>query len=168
MCQGSRSYAMASPDPSLKKRNWWIVAPPNAGKTRWINKTFKNTNIYCPRMGKYPFEGYRDQDIIIYDDRTNVSFEEFSDVLNTWDFLHPIYGEIRFVTQDWKLGHTRNVIVLSNKTIEESLPESDHNRMKKRFIQIVNPILLSPEEISDDEIDIPQPIPSSSQHDFVN
>jgi len=149
-CEG-KQYEMFKPDPRVKKRSWWIVAPPNAGKTRWINKQFAMCAIYCPRMGKYPYEGYGDEDVIIYDDRKGVGFEEFSDVLNTWEFLHPVYGEVRFTTQNWKLGHTRSVIVLSNKTIEESCPEEDWLRMKKRFIQIVNPVLIPPEEMSDDE-----------------
>nr|WAE42211.1 MAG: replication associated protein [Cressdnaviricota sp.] len=156
-CEG-KEYRMEAPEPKLKKRNWWIVAPPNAGKTRWINKTFARTAIYCPRTGKYPYEGYSDQQLIIYDDRTKIAFEEFSDVLNTWEFVHPVFGEVRFRTQDWKLGQTRNVIVLSNKTIEESLPEEDWVRMKKRFIQIVNPVLIPPQEMSDDEMPAAQEV----------
>lgn len=146
-----RKYEMLAPDPKIKKRSWWIIAPPNAGKTRWLNRVFAGVAVYTPRMGKYPFEGYADQDIIIYDDRKSVSFEEFSDVLNTWDMVHPVYGEVRYTQQNWKMGHTRNIIVLSNKTIEQSVPEEDVIRMKKRFIQIVNPKLLLPEEESDDD-----------------
>lgn len=160
-------YELFKPDPSFKKRSWWIVAPPNAGKTRWINKTFKGTRIYCPRMGKYPFEGYKDQDIIIYDDRSGVTFEEFADVLNTWDITHPVFGEVRFTTQNWKLGHTRSIIVLSNKTIEESLPDTDWNRMKKRFIQIINPTLLDPDEMSEAEEEQPEQA-SSEAAAFIN
>lgn len=145
-------YCMPKPDPRIKKRSWWIVAAPNAGKTRWVNRCFAGQRIYCPRMGKYPFEGYLDQDIIIYDDRKSVSFEEFSDVLNTWNIVHPVYGEVRFLTQNWKVDHCRAVIVLSNKTIEESMPQEDWLRMKKRFIQIVNPTLIPPEELSDDDL----------------
>lgn len=153
-CDGI-TYEMHKPDPALKKRSWWIVAAPNAGKTRWINRTFAGTRIYCPRAGPYPFEGYAGQAIVIYDDRKKVSFEEFSDVLNTWDIVHPVFGEVRFRTQDWPVGKTRNVIVLSNKTIEESFEAEDHLRMKKRFIQIVNPKLIPPEEMSDNEEEPP-------------
>jgi len=146
-----RTYVMEAPNPGVKKRNWWIVAPPNAGKTRWLNRTFAGRSIYSPRPGPYPFEGYRDQDIVVYDDREGVKFEEFADVLNTWDIVHPVAGQVRYTTQDWKLGHTRNIIVLSNKTIEEVMPAEDVLRMKKRFMQIVNPILLLDGEQSDEE-----------------
>lgn len=149
-CEG-KTYEMHKPDPAIKKRSWWIIAAPNAGKTRWINRVFANTAVYTPRMGKYPYEGYADQDIVIYDDRKGICFEEFSDVLNTWDMVHPVFGEVRFNVQNWKMGHSRNVIVLSNKTIEESVPPDDVTRMKKRFIQIVHPVLLLPSEMSSDE-----------------
>jgi len=154
-CEG-KSYEMLVPDPRVKKRSWWIVAPPNAGKTRWLNKTFARQKIYCPRTGPYPFEGYLDQDIIIYDDREGVSFSEFASVLNTWEIIQPVAGQVRYNVQNWKIGHTRSVIVLSNKTIEQSMPEEDWQRMKKRFIQIVNPVLIPPEEVSDDDDAAPQ------------
>lgn len=142
-CDGI-TYELSRPDPAIKRRSWWIVAPPNAGKTRWVNSTFKGCRIYSPRTGKFPFEGYCDQDIILYDDRGGVAFEEFASVLNTWDIVQPIAGEIRYITKDWKVGHTRSVIVLSNKTIEEAMEATDVARMRKRFIQIVNPVLLQP------------------------
>lgn len=170
-CTDGKIYEMHRPNPATKKRNWWIVAPPNAGKTRWVNKTFARQKVYCPRMGKYPFEGYRDQDIIIYDDRKEVTFEEFSDVANTWDIRKPVFGEVRFRTQDWKLSHSRNIIVLSNKTIEEAMKEEDHQRMKKRFIQIVNPTLLDPDEISDaeeqDAVEFLEALPDANSTTFA-
>lgn len=149
------TFLMPKPDPKIKKRNWWIVAPPNTGKTHWLNRTAAGCKIYMPRMGKYPFEGYGDQELIVYDDRKGVTFEEFSDVLNTWDMPHPVYGEVRFVTANWRMGTTRSVIVLSNLTIEESFQNADSElqstnikRMKKRFITILNPKLLTAEEMA--------------------
>lgn len=148
-----RTYEMLKPDAAIKKRSWWVVAPPNAGKTRWLNATFAGQRIYSPRTGPYPFEGYGDQDIIVYDDREGVTFAEFASVLNRWDIVQPIAGQIRYVTKSWKLGHVRSVIVLSNKTIESSMEPEDHIRMKKRFIQIVNPVLMDPNDASEDEQD---------------
>lgn len=155
-CTDGFKYEMQAPNASIKKRHWWIVAPPNTGKTRWVNYTFANQRIYFPRLGKYPYEGYRNQDIIIYDDRSGVTFDEFSDACNVWNIPKPIYGEVRFTTQDWKIGHARNIIVLSNLTIEEYFQQHDWSRMKKRFIQIVNPTLMDPADMSDDEYEIPQ------------
>lgn len=139
--------ALSAESPS-KLKGAKLVEKTNAGKTRWINKTFAGIKCYCPRVGKYPFEGYADQDIIIYDDREGVKFEEFASVLNTWEINQPIAGEIRYITRNWKIGHTRSIIVLSNRTIEESMPQDDHTRMRKRFIQIINPVLIPPDELS--------------------
>jgi len=157
-----RVYEMLAPDPACKKRSWWIVAPPNAGKTRWLNRVFAGQSIYSPRSGPYPFEGYADQDIIIYDDREGVTFPEFASVLNTWAIITPIAGQVRYITKNWKLNHTRSCIVLSNKTIEESMEPDDHQRMKKRFIQIVNPVLMDPSEMSDSDSEAEQAGPQPS------
>jgi len=166
-CEG-KSYEMLNPDPRVKKRNWWIVAPPNAGKTRWLNKTFAGQRVYCPRTGPYPFEGYLDQDIVVYDDREGVSFAEFASVLNTWEIIQPVAGQVRYKIQNWKLGHTRSIIVLSNKTIECSMPEEDWQRMKKRFIQIVNPVLIPPEELSDDDEEVVPVVNDAIAQQFVS
>nr|WAE42227.1 MAG: replication associated protein [Cressdnaviricota sp.] len=152
------TYEMIKPDPANKKRNWWIVAPPNTGKTRWIQNTFAGTKVWTPRLGKYPYEGYDGEEIIIYDDRGKVSFEEYSNVLNTYKVRTPVYGEVRFRTQDWPVNTTRSIIVLSNLKIEDSFQDADSalmdlniKRMKKRFIQIINPVLINPDELSDNE-----------------
>lgn len=150
VCEGV-TYELRKPDPAIKKRSWWIVARPNAGKTRWLNSTFAGHAIWKPRVGKYPFEGYAGEEIIVYDDR-EPSFEEVSDVLNTWLIQSPVYGEVRFRTQDWPIGATRSIIVLSNKTIEDTYKMLDVERMKKRFIQISHPVLIKEEEQSDDEV----------------
>jgi len=160
-----RDHELLAPDPRVKRRNWWIVAPPNAGKTRWLNKTFAGQRIYSPRTGLYPFEGYLDQDIIVYDDRGDVPFSEFASVLNTWDIIQPVAGQVRYTAQNWKLGHTRSIIVLSNHTIEESMPVEDHARMRKRFLQIINPVLIPPEEQSSDEEEAEQLHSQPSEHE---
>lgn len=150
---------MLKPDPAVKQRNWWIVAKPNAGKTRWLNRVFAGKKIYSPRTGPYPFEGYNDAEIVVYDDREGVDFSEFASVLNTWNIVQPVAGQVRYTTRNWKIGQTRSVIVLSNKTIEDTFSTTDkeldslnHRRMKKRFMQIVNPVLKDEAESdSDDE-----------------
>lgn len=173
-CEEKKCYEMLKPDPRNKKRSWWIVAPPNAGKTLWLNRTFAGVSIYSPRTGAYPFEGYMDQDIVVYDDREAVSFAEFASVLNTWEIVMPIAGQVRYRTQDWKVGHTRSVIVLSNRTIEEVMPQDDWNRMKKRFVQIVNPRLRSVEEIEEErkeeagEDEVEQAADAQHVQDFVS
>lgn len=148
-----REYRMQKPDPKEKKRSWWIVSPPNSGKSRWVNETFAGQKVYVTMTGPYPFEQYNDQDIVIYDDKDNISFAEFSSVLNTYQIETPRWGQSRYVPKYWKEGHTRNIIVLSNKTIEEQFEATpiDIKRMKSRFIQIKNVQLCTDNEESDSE-----------------
>jgi len=136
-----------------KKRSWWIKAEPNAGKTRWINKTFKGVRIYSPRMGKYPYEGFNNAEIIVYDDRNDVTFQEFSEVINVHDYKKPIYGEVRFKREYWVIGEVRTVIVLSNKVMEEMYEGTELSAMRTRFIQIVDPKLKSDKEIEKDKLE---------------
>lgn len=144
-------YEMHEPDPRIKRRSWWIVSPPNSGKSRWINDKFAFQKVYCPRTGPYPFEGYDGESIIIYDDR-EPEFAEVSNVLNTWNIIMPVWGQVRYKTQNWPLGQTRNVIVLSNKRIENAYEEADVERMRKRFIQIINAKLCPPEVDEEDNL----------------
>lgn len=149
-----RTYEMQRPDPSKKKRHWWIVSPPNAGKTRWLNKTFRGQRVYVPSADDYPFEGYDGEDIIVYDDRDDTTFAEFSNVANTWEIECAVFGKVRYRKQYWPIGATRNIIVLSNKSIEEHFKSEDWDRIKKRFIEIKNPTLLEEGEMSSDDEDM--------------
>jgi len=149
-----RTYEMHRPDPSKKKRHWWIVSPPNAGKTRWLNKTFRGQRVYVPSADDYPFEGYDGEDVIVYDDRDDVTFAEISNVANTWEIECAVFGKVRYRKQYWPIGGTRNIIVLSNKSIEEHFKPEDWDRIKKRFIEIKNPTLLEEGEMSSDDEDM--------------
>lgn len=77
--------------------------------------------------------------------------------MSIWDIVCPVFGEVRFRTQDWKVGHTRSVIVLSNRTIQEAMDPGDLDRMRARFLQIINPQLIQPGEESP-----PPPVSPSS------
>lgn len=133
-----------------KKRNWWIVAKPNAGKTRWLNKTFAGTKIWIPSNDGYPFEGYNDAEIIIYDDREDVTFAEFSDILNVWNIVKPVFGKTRYKKQYYTMGAVRSIIVMSNKKIEDVFEGVHLNAMKARFMQIINPKLMDKEDENED------------------
>lgn len=158
-CADGVSYTMDAPSAALKKRHWWIVSPPNSGKTYWINETFAGKKVFCPMKGEYPFEAYKGEELIIYDDRDNISFEEFSNVANVYKVDTHVYGKARFVRVTWPRappvgppprGAVRNIIVLSNLTIEQQCP-NDVDRMKARFKQIINAKLAPDHFISHDD-----------------
>lgn len=95
-----------------KKRHIWMYGPPDTGKTSWINETFGGTAIFMVNAGKYPFENYMNEEIIIYDDIVPVR-EDLINATNTWKVLKSI-GQVRYKEQYWKIGQERLVIVISN------------------------------------------------------
>ncbi|ANC51560.1 replication associated protein [Chamois faeces associated circular DNA virus 1] len=160
-----REYRMNAPDASVKQRHWWIVAPPNSGKTRWLQDTFDGQRVYVPSKGEYPFERYDGQSIVVYDDRDSITFEEFSNVTGVYKIETHVYGKARFVNVFWPEHQARNVIVLSNKTIEQQCGD-DSYRMKKRFIQISGAALCPPHDSSDDEDEVADCPPD--EHGFAS
>lgn len=130
-------WKMDKPNPAVKKRSWWIVADPDWGKTYWANETLGDMLVYSiPNDARYRYENYQDEDIIIYDDKS-CSFAEYSDVLNTFKLRQQVSGAVRNVTKYWKRNHTRNIIVLTNKTIEQvGFSEAHVPAMHARFITI--------------------------------
>lgn len=113
-----KGYTMQAPDPTVKNRHWWIVAPADWGKTKEMGDLFGGSAV-CYFMGdkKNRWEAYEGQDLIIYDD-TALSFAEISMVTNTipWKVNLP---DVRYVNKFFKENTARNVIVLTNKRISE-------------------------------------------------
>lgn len=112
------------PDPSIKKRHFWIYGPPDIGKTYNINKTFKGLKVFVRPSNKYPYEQYDNEDIIIFDDIQNIRFDEIASITNTYSIKTPVYGDIRYFNKFYKLEHTRTVIVVSNKPPEYELKKA--------------------------------------------
>jgi len=133
----TKTWEMNKPDPKNKKRNWWVVAKADWGKTYWMNEKLGDFKVYAvPKDKTYRYETYDDQDLIIYDDR-NAEFSEYADVLNTWKVRSQVCGKVRYTTKYWKRNHTRNIIVLNNHTIEEvGFTEEHVKAMHARFTVI--------------------------------
>lgn len=131
---------ITKPDPITKQRHWLISAPPSYGKTRWVNCAFGGKRVYCvPTDTEYPFEDYKDEDIIIFDDYM-VNAQNTCKVeawviaaTNTWFVLNQVPGKVRYVTKYWRLGHTRTIIWLCNECPTFFLEE----RMQHRFRTLV-------------------------------
>ena len=69
---------MNEPDPKDKKRSWWIVMPPNSGKTYWINRIFANQKIYMrPTKMDYLYESYDDEQLIY----VTIHYQHFKNAL---------------------------------------------------------------------------------------
>lgn len=112
-----KNYIIEKPDPSKKKRHVWFIGKPDIGKTYEINETFGGLKVYLRSSNKYPYEQYRDEDLIIFDDITP-SFAEIAALTNTYKIRTQVFGDVRYSSKYWKLGHTRTVIIISNKSPE--------------------------------------------------
>lgn len=100
--------------PVGKRRNVWMIAPPDWGKTTWVMNTFDGSKVYMrPNDNKYPFERYKGEEVIIYDD-VYPSQEEFLNVCNLhFNDMH-VYGNTRYKSVMWPNKIDLTVIVLSN------------------------------------------------------
>lgn len=102
-------------DPDEKRRHLWFYGAADWGKTTWVNETFANKKIYMrPADDLYPFEGYRGEPIVIYDDVLPKGKEELTCVTNTWRVWMCVYGRTRYTRRYWPLDEPRMVIVLAN------------------------------------------------------
>lgn len=104
-----------APDPTNKKRHLWIWGATSISKTHDTQMAFKGKRVYmAPEESLYRFEGYDDQDVIIYDD-VHPGVKELIEVSNTWECERERFGKARYMRRYWKEGHSRMIIVLSNR-----------------------------------------------------
>lgn len=132
------TFTMDRPNVRNKCRNWWIVGEPNMGKTRWINQRFGGMKVFIPKCDtEFPFEDYNDEELIVFDDGV-LKFQQMVNILNEHKIRTAVPGKIRYTNIYWKLGSVRNIIVLSNKSIND-IYENNREAMHARFIEIYNP-----------------------------
>jgi len=146
--EGGFEYTMGPPDPNNKKRNWWIVSTPDAGKSYWHHHLFDKQKVFLTSDGgDYMYEDYEDEDIVIADDRWP-TWKEISAVTETYLNKAHVYGKARYAAVYWKYAHTRTMIVLSNKSIDQVYGElaGEHGKAQMaamvhaRFTEIRNPV----------------------------
>lgn len=122
------------PDPAVKCRHFWIIGRPDIGKTFLSQSMFAGLNVYTAWANDYPYEAWDGQDLILYDDY-HPSFAEMSSVSNTFLIPTHVFGKTRFKPVYWKLGHTRTMIVLTNKEIGD-VHFNNLEAMRARFTEI--------------------------------
>jgi hypothetical protein len=126
---------MNKPDPTMKKRHLWVVAPASWGKTLKMQETFQGQKK-CVFTGHNPnrWEKYNDEDLIIYDDCPNIPFNEFSQVTNTSDEPQMLSNG-RYSGIYLAPNSARNCIVLTQKSIQQyGFIGEDLEGMLERFI----------------------------------
>jgi len=102
-----------NPNDRGKKRHVWIVGKPDSGKSTWAKKSFQGKRVYLRPSTKYPFERYKGEEVIVYDD-IYPSQEEWLNVSNPhWNKSH-VFGDTRYNANTWPDDVNLTMIVLSN------------------------------------------------------
>lgn len=128
-------------DLDQKKRHWWFVGPADWGKTTWIEETFKGKRIYKRVESKYPFDDYRGQELIVYDDFFP-HIGELLNVSNTYWTDTPVYGDTRYTKRYWPLGQVRVMIAVSNIAPSYAVDENVSEEVRLSFHARFNLIYL--------------------------
>lgn len=99
----------------VKCRNHWIVGAPDCGKTYTFEKVFQKFKVWwVPAGSDFPYEGYTNEQVCIYDDHFP-KFMELANVLNTpLSEGRQVYGKSRFTRTYWPKNVVRIIVVLAN------------------------------------------------------
>lgn len=102
------------PGPADKRCNWLIVAPPDTGKTRWAMDTFAGKSVFFPNLGDTPFDHYRGQRVIIYDDHFPTR-EHLIRLSNFHRVPVLVPGRTRYECRRLPIGRRLCIILLHNQ-----------------------------------------------------
>lgn len=93
---------------------------PGCGKTKWVQNSFQGHRVFFRNPHKYPYEGYRGQNVIVFDDvpediGVKVVPEEIISVLNFYRTpdVH-VWGSTRYTSVKYPDNHQRYIIWLMN------------------------------------------------------
>lgn len=115
-----------------RKRHLCVIGPYGWGKTTIVQNAFRGCRVYMRPQGADtpPFECYRDEEVIIYDDVVP-KYEELVAVSNVWHVPVAVYGKVRYTNRFWKLGQQRRILLLLNQLPEYGdRMEGFHSRFK--------------------------------------
>lgn len=115
-------YPIKLPDDSVlnqpsvnnKKCNYWIVAPSDYGKTKWIENTFEDKRVYKVEKGNYPFDGYDGEPVLIFND-WEPCFDLLRQASDCYKTRTQCYGNQRYGFKYWPKRQRRTIIVLRYK-----------------------------------------------------
>lgn len=108
-------FDLDKPDGRVKRRHIWLWGPPDIGKSIIVQQALMGTKTFMAGSSdKYRYEGYDDEEIIIYDDIVP-SVEEILQVTQVHLIRKERYGDIRYGRKYWKLFQARTIIILHNE-----------------------------------------------------
>lgn len=134
-----RGHPIPKPEAKNKQRHLWIVSKPNMGKTWWLNYTFREQAIFrVPDREKYHFEGYEQEEVIVYDDVVPASASNLIKLCDTNPYNDDaVPGDTRY--EQFYLGRDpRLVIILCNPNRVPEWRDDPAIRARFKFINIRN------------------------------
>ena len=115
----------------------YICGPTGAGKTRCVMEEYGYTNVYRVTDYKNPFDGYKGEDVII--------FEEFRSSLKIQDMLvylegYPLQLPCRYAN---KIACYTKVYIISNWKLEEQYMniQNEHFLTWQAFLRRINEVI---------------------------
>ncbi|AJD07473.1 replication-associated protein [Odonata-associated circular virus-8] len=97
-----------------KKCNHMIIGIPDTGKSFWYNTTFEGKRVFSRVDGKYPFDDYEGQEVVIYNDPQTVTLMELINVSDCYLVKTPVFGDTRYTKKYWKMKQRRTIIFICN------------------------------------------------------
>ena len=114
----------------------YIFGKPGTGKTRGVMEKFGYENVYRITDLDHPFDGYKGQDVVI--------FEEFSSGFRIQDMLNYLYGyplelPCRYLN---KVACFTKVFIISNLRLEDQYVniQEEHNDTWKAFLRRIHKV----------------------------
>jgi len=101
--------------PQGKKRHLWIWGPASAGKSFWAEEVFAGKRIYGRTHTENPYELYKGETVIMYDDDHVPEWKEITNVTdNHWKPLNHVYSRSRYAPCLWVRNLPLVMIVINN------------------------------------------------------
>jgi len=130
---GPHGFVINAPTDLERKRHLWVHGPPGCGKTTWFEREFGATKYFKVNAnGRYPFDGYEGQRVILYDDAWPGKFH-LTTLCNPRKQRQHVPGDTRYCERFLYEDRALLVIVLYNQSIDDVVEESDREVYHTRF-----------------------------------
>lgn len=107
-----------SPTADQRERVHLLVGPPGCGKSKWLNETLGTSDVFLATHPQYPFEGYAQEQVIVFDDYdpSKLVRDMLIRLVNVTSFPHVHGGWCRGTGNNafLKPNQVRLVIILCN------------------------------------------------------
>lgn len=119
-----------------------IHGEPGCGKTKWAQTEFMGKRIFCRNRNNYPYEGYKGENVILWDDlQYDSKYDYATEIINCLNYYtagqQHVEGATRYYKVYWPLKQQRYIIWLMNTDLKNSehhwKPVLDDPRIKDRI-----------------------------------